>query len=664
MNDFDFDALRDPDAPFPGAQQRARVNARARQLRVRALRNRFAAGAASILVLVLIAVGVVANTGGKAPSVTVSGTSSTGPATTSTRPGSAVDGRFVPPTSIKNGKVVLPVTFPDGETTTLRYPTAMRIAELGFAGGAGVSYPVSSGALHCCGKVLSVRYTTAAHVYGNAQPVRVYRGANGEAVDYFHASQAVDPPNATKQDYLAFQFGPWLVQVYDVQHDGDFEQRMTDAQRATWARSLTGTLDANGYLVLHAQPPLSIDHGSESGFGAEPGNRVELDPHLYCDQPESDTAARRLDISGGTHGVSWCEGKDLHVSASGSANFAGLAYDGLQVSRLAPPTTGPVSTAVTTTTTTAPVSAPNAVSATFVSPKHGWVLRRTGAVAETRDGGASWSEVGSLASAGLAGGYSTPQIRFANSARGFVHTGNDLYTTGDGGAHWQKAAHPFGSIQDLAVSHGVVYVVAFDDSRTNFGLWSSPSDALAWSKDALTLPTGAGPVPVQQFVFSGSRGWVTNGDRGIMGGARLTTSGRWETWKPPCLGAYAWLAASTGTDLVASCEEGVWTGPKITDAVYFSHDGGATWQRATEPIFGAVASPGPDTAVVVDGDNVQRTVDGGATWKSVAGVTNPNANMPSDLGFTTATQGFVIFTNGPMLMTYDAGATWSSVTLP
>ena len=35
-----------------------------------------------------------------------------------------------------------------------------------------------------------------------------------------------------------------------------------------------------------------------------------------------------------------------------------------------------------------------------------------------------------------------------------------------------------------------------------------------------------------------------------------------------------------------------------------------------------------------------------------------------DIGFTTATQGFVIFFNGPMLMTYDAGATWQHARLP
>ena len=97
---------------------------------------------------------------------------------------------------MENGLVVMPVTFPDGETTTLRYPPEMKIAQLGFRGDVGVDYPVTNGALHCCSKVVSIRYATVAQVYGDAQPVKVYRGANGEAVDYFHASQAVAPLNA------------------------------------------------------------------------------------------------------------------------------------------------------------------------------------------------------------------------------------------------------------------------------------------------------------------------------------------------------------------------------------------------------------------------------------------------------------------------------------
>jgi photosystem II stability/assembly factor-like uncharacterized protein len=106
----------------------------------------------------------------------------------------------------------------------------------------------------------------------------------------------------------------------------------------------------------------------------------------------------------------------------------------------------------------------------------------------------------------------------------------------------------------------------------------------------------------------------------------------------------------------------VWTGPKVTPAIYFSHDAGKTFQRRTAPAFGDIASQNATTAVVQETGVLRRTTDSGASWTEVA--REPNAYHALDLGFTTPTQGFVIFDNGQMLMSYDAGATWSAVTLP
>jgi hypothetical protein len=634
------------------------VEARAHELRAKARRNRAIVSALALAVVVAAVAGIVATRPDK-HQVIVTDPSSTTAAPT-THP--SIDGRFIPPTTTENGFVVLPVTFPDGETTTLRYPPEMKIAQLGFAGDVGVEYPVTNGALRCCSRVVSIRYATVAQVYGDAQPVKVYRGANGEAVDYFHASQAVDPVNATKQDYLVFQFGPWLVQVYDVQQSGDFELRMTDAERATWARSLTGTLDANGYLVLHAQAPLSIPHdqGQESGFGSEPGNVVELDPHLYCNEPGSDTNVRRKGSSAdGRHGVSWCVAKELHVSAHGTARFAELAATQLEVSPLGTLLTAPPTSTTTTTTTATPTNAP-AVSASFVSPEHGWVLQKSGEVAETTDGGKSWSAVGSLRMPA-----SDIRIRFADAAHGYAfQSGGGLFATDDGGAHWSRLHTPTG-VTDLAISHGSIYAVTWaPQGELSFRIWSAPVDHPAWTRDPLALQVGAGPVPSQQIVLAGGHGWILNVDRTVISGAELTANGTWSNWKPPCLDVNGpgFLSASTPTDLVAACEEGVWGGSKITPAVYFSHDGGATFQRRVAPISGAVASPDPNTAVIVDSDSIQRTTDGGATWHSV--YSGHEERFPSDLGFTTPTQGFVISGGGQMLMTYDAGARWSAVALP
>jgi photosystem II stability/assembly factor-like uncharacterized protein len=228
---------------------------------------------------------------------------------------------------------------------------------------------------------------------------------------------------------------------------------------------------------------------------------------------------------------------------------------------------------------------------------------------------------------------------------------------------------PFADIRDLAISNGVVYLVAYDETANNFTLWSSPTDQLAWTKEALALEVGAGPVPFQQLVLSGGNGWVINEDRTVISGARLSTSGHWATWKPPCLDVVgpARLAASSSRDLVASCHEheSGGDGPPAA-AVYFSHDGGSSFARQSAPGFGEVASPNPSTAVIAEirTENcvLWRTTDSGVSWHEVA--RDLSAYSALDLGFTTDTQGFVIFDNGKMLMTYDAGATWSAVTMP
>jgi photosystem II stability/assembly factor-like uncharacterized protein len=663
VSGFDFGALRDPDAPQPDSHHRDGVEARAHEIRAKARRNRAIVSALALAVVVAAVAGIVATRPAK-HQVIVTDPSSTTAAPT-THP--SIDGRFIPPTTIDkcgvganctySERVAMPVTLPDGETFTLLYPKQLKIAQLGYAGGIGVDWPVENGALHCCSKQVSITYQTIADVYGHATPVHVYRGPNGESVPYFHASQALKSI-VPQFDFLVFQFGPWLVQVYDVAKPGDFEDRMTEAQRETFARSLTGTVDANGYLLLHAASPLSLGNGFEGGFGANPGNVVELGSHTACGQPESDTTTRRRFTDEGGSGVAWCAG-DLHLAVTGTESFVDLAASDLKVT--GPITEASPSTTTTTTTTPAPTNAP-AVTASFISPKHGWVLQRGSQLSETTDGGLSWKTIGSVGP--LTDDSSGPRMRFADAKRGFLHDDHDLFTTDDGGAHWQKLDTPFTEVRDLAISQGVVYLVAYDAQANEFNLWSSRIDRLVFAKYPLKLELGAGPVPFQQLVFSGGNGWVINEDRTVLGGGRRAASGDWGTWKPPCLDVAgpARLTASSGTDLVASCDDHEWGGGTPAPAVYFSHDGGKTFQRRSAPAFGEIASPNATTAVVVANGVLRQTTNEGASWNVVT--RQPNAYGALDLGFTTPTQGFVIFDDGKMMITYDAGATWSAVTLP
>jgi photosystem II stability/assembly factor-like uncharacterized protein len=334
-----------------------------------------------------------------------------------------------------------------------------------------------------------------------------------------------------------------------------------------------------------------------------------------------------------------------------------------------------VASAATTTTTSLPRPAPVALSATFISSRTGWALRGDAArcpspdpcrytIAKTIDAGLSWSAVASLP----VQLQEDRRIRFANDRIGFVSDDEKIWQTHDGGAHWARLKLPFAGVQALEIASNTVYVVG--GSRTNadpgFGyhIWSTPADRIDWAMDPLPVPVGAGPVPRQTLVLTHGAGWMVNLDRTVIGGARLE-SGHWTSWTPPCaslLGPVQ-LTASSATDLAASCAEHLYDGTP-TNAVYFSHDGGATFARRSAPASGYISSPNATTAVVASGADAWRTADEGRSWHQVESGNESEGDTVLDLGFTTSTQGFLIEGAGGMLITRDAGATWRRVRLP
>jgi hypothetical protein len=370
--------------------------------------------------------------------------------------------------------------------------------------------------------------------------------------------------------------------------------------------------------------------------------------------------------------VAGCRGG--RTSASVSSDVGATATTTTR-SPSSPVVSEPSTEAESTTSTSGSPTAPRLlpVSATFVSPQRAWVLEANQSqcppqsdeapcvyrVFGTADGGTTWQPLGFVHDSA-----SDLRIRFADEKHGFAFDRTQIFATDDGGEHWRLLATSFRGVQTLEIAHGVVCIVALaahPGVQDDFHVWSTRADQLHWTMDPLAIPIGAGPVPMQQLVFVGNDGYLMNLDRTVLGGARLLPTRRWKVWTPPCLDVAgpASLAASSGVDLVALCDEGTWGGPTVTPAVYFSHDGGLTFHRRIAPTYGLLSSPDLGTAVIAIGQTLWRTTNEGATWQAVYGPHETAGEGAIELGFTTTSQAYAILAANQMLITRDHGATWT-----
>ena len=204
---------------------------------------------------------------------------------------------FVPATYAEHGRIVMPVTFPDGTTAELLYPSALELA--GFA-----IRPYSSGRLR--GKSRSpgrsdivardfviedadVEDVLARRSTRPPQLLDRYDGVGGSDVGFWALGRA-----DSNVHYLGFQFGRWAVLVYDYIAAG----AMTDAERAFWAANFSGHKAPDGLLVLEGSGPLRLaragDHaGPQLLLSAGPGRSLQLYARPVQPASRSDTARRR-----------------------------------------------------------------------------------------------------------------------------------------------------------------------------------------------------------------------------------------------------------------------------------------------------------------------------------------------------------------------------------
>jgi hypothetical protein len=159
-------------------------------------------------------------------------------------------GSFTPATSRERGKVVMPVTFPDGSTAEIVYPPGIDIGAMG-------AQPYSSGQLSdCCARDFFVLFggVPKGELAGEA-PLKIYRGADGSQVEYWRNGASGHDPKSDR--WLIFNFHPWYVLVWDERGS------MTDQNLASWARGLAGAQTRDGFLRLSADQPLQLATAGE-----------------------------------------------------------------------------------------------------------------------------------------------------------------------------------------------------------------------------------------------------------------------------------------------------------------------------------------------------------------------------------------------------------------
>jgi hypothetical protein len=241
--------------------------------------------------------------------------------------GVSAPGRFVAPTTRRDGHTSLLVQLPDGRGFDLAYPTAFDLSKMTVTAGSQVVWSVRTGGLRCCDEYLSPVYGDVASIFGSARPIAVYRGADGRSVRYFSGADAGSGYYEPGMDYLAFQFGHWVVLAMDIGRSGYSTARMTETQRATWARSFHAHVDRAGYLIFDPRPPLTLYRGDRTIDVVLHGgaNLIEITGPTSC-QGEGSTQALPRVITN-PPGLGWCDaGAGVRVSVTGATGFVrGLA---------------------------------------------------------------------------------------------------------------------------------------------------------------------------------------------------------------------------------------------------------------------------------------------------------------------------------------------------
>jgi len=343
-----------------------------------------------------------------------------------------------------------------------------------------------------------------------------------------------------------------------------------------------------------------------------------------------------------------------------------------------------------------------ASSVTFVSQGTGWVIGQAGtpghcgppnpnictSLARTNDAGHTWHGIPAPVTGPPDGSTGVSQVRSLDGVHGWAF-GPQLYATHDGGLTWHRILTHGMRVTGLETVNGVAFAIwaqctgtgaDFAAGCTSFALYSSPASQDDWTPMAGVTGLGAsgGAPGSAQLVLTGTRGYLLAPGGQLFSGP-VTSRADWHLVTSaqgalPCAPGAAEtdghplqaMLASTGPGLALLCA-GQASGGTQAKTLYYSADGGRTWNRAGKaPALGIAMSlsGSPDGPVMVatsDGIDVSTSAPGNGTvsWRAARGAGAPGGY--SYVGMTTSDQGVAVPVKlglDAVWFTYDGGAHW------
>ena len=252
------------------------------------------------------------------------------------------------------------------------------------------------------------------------------------------------------------------------------------------------------------------------------------------------------------------------------------------------------------------------ISVFFTSSDNGWIAGDEGYLAETRDGGNSWTKRILNTAANI------NEIYFRNDDNGYLVAGRKMFVTSDGGKNWREEliANPdefkdgipeFLSIRFNSKKQGFIIGSIIDRTDDDLVIGSLVLRTVDGGETWNRIPVPA-KVELFHLDFDGkSRGWIV-GDKGTI----ISTRDNGETW-----------------DIQESGTEEVLYNVDFRD----ENDGYAVGTNGT----------------------ILRTVDGGANWIKVP---SPVTSTLFRVDFSDDKNGWIVGARGVILRTTDKGVSW------